>query len=142
MTDTYQLNRFINAQNKLYADVVSELSQGRKKTHWMWFIFPQIDGLAHSETAKKYAIKSVLEAQAYLSHPVLGKRLIECTRLVLELNDKTANEIFGTPDDLKFNSSMTLFNQVAKDNDLFKKVIDKYYNGHGCDFTEAIFFRH
>jgi len=139
MTDTYHLKRFLEAQNKIYTNVINELTQGKKRTHWMWFIFPQLDGLAHSETAKKYAIKSAAEAHAYISHPILGKRLIECSRLVLALNNKTTNEIFGHPDDLKFNSSMTLFNQIAKGNDLFKKVIDKYYSGHGCEFTQAKF---
>ena len=107
------LTRFITAQDPVYNEVLSELKNGQKRSHWMWFIFPQIDGLGHSETAKRYAIKSGDEAREYLSHPVLGKRLLECAETVQALQDRSASQIFGYPDDLKFRSSMTLFASVA-----------------------------
>jgi uncharacterized protein (DUF1810 family) len=111
--DPYNLARFVDAQEPVYADVVAELRAGRKRTHWMWFVFPQIQGLGPSETAQWFAIRSLDEARAYLAHPVLGARLRECTRIVLDIEGRTASEIFGYPDDLKFRSSLTLFARAA-----------------------------
>lgn len=126
----YNLNRFVEAQNKVYAQVVSELRQGRKTSHWMWYIFPQIKGLGYSSTATYYAIGSLDEAKEYLKHPVLGERLIECCRILilLGLENKTAEAIFGSVDAMKLKSSMTLFSLVS-DNPVFNQVLDKYFNG-------------
>ena len=124
--DLYDLNRFINAQDKIYNRVLAELKNGRKRSHWMWYIFPQFDGLAQSTTSKHYAIKSREEAIAYLNHPVLGTRLKECTDLILLIEGKTVSEIFGYPDDLKLFSSMTLFSEVADDS-IFADVLDQYF---------------
>jgi len=117
------LNRFIKAQEKIYATVISELNSGYKRTHWIWYIFPQIQGLGRSETARYYAIKDKEEALDYLNHPVLGNRLIECTSIV-------ANQqvVFPYPDDMKLKSSMTLFSHVS-DNNVFDSVLAKYYKG-------------
>src|SRR6185369_8221544 len=109
MPDAFNLQRFVDAQDKVYARVVAELSAGRKQSHWMWFIFPQLAGLGFSAMAQRYAISSPEEAAAYLTHDILGPRLVECTRLVLAVPDKTILAILGSPDDLKFRSSMTLF---------------------------------
>ena len=124
--DPSDLNRFIKAQEKVYDRVVTELKNGSKRSHWMWYIFPQLDGLAHSTTSKYYAIKSKEEAIAYLNHPVLGTRLIECTEAVLAVEGKTVSQIFGYPDDLKLKSSMTLFSEVTTD-PIFNHVLDKYF---------------
>ena len=109
------MQRFIGAQEPIYATVLAELTAGCKKTHWMWFIFPQIAGLGFSSMAQRYAIASLDEARAYLAHPVLGKRLEDCTRAVLHHGGRTAYEIFDSPDDMKFRSSMTLFHRAAPD---------------------------
>jgi len=129
MEDKFLLQRFIQAQSHLYPDVVSELKQGRKINHWMWFVFPQVKGLGRTATADKYAIKSIEEAKAYIAHPILGNRLRECTELVLEIDGCSANQIFGYPDDLKFKSSITLFQQISEDNKIFKDAIFKYFDG-------------
>lgn len=113
-----------SAQDKVYDRVLAELKNGRKQSHWMWYIFPQLDGLAHSTTSKYYAIKSTEEAIAYLNHPVLGARLRECAEAVLDLEGKTVSQIFGYPDDLKLKSSMTLFSEVTTD-PIFNRVLDK-----------------
>ncbi|MGZ5051125.1 MAG: DUF1810 domain-containing protein [Methylobacter sp.] len=126
--DAYNLSRFTEAQQNSYRNALVELQAGRKQSHWMWFIFPQIDGLGHSATAKYYAIKSREEARQYLNHPVLGHRLLECVTALLSLEGRPAAEIFGYPDDLKLKSSMTLFAAVASE-PLFAEVLDKYYNG-------------
>src|SRR3954462_15782558 len=118
MIDPFDLQRFVNAQNPVYARVVEELSRGQKQSHWMWFIFPQIAGLGFSAMAQRYAIGSRAAAIAYLDHPVLGPRLIECTRLVLDVTGKSIHSILGSPDDIKFRSSMTLFDAVC-DNPIF-----------------------
>src|SRR5262245_13034286 len=107
--DPYNLSRFVQAQEDDYARALSELRGGKKRTHWMWYIFPQLDGLAFSATAKLYSLKSVEEARAYLAHPILGPRLLECTEAVLRIEDRSATEIFGSPDDLKLRSCATLF---------------------------------
>jgi uncharacterized protein (DUF1810 family) len=130
--DGYDLERFVRAQEGVYEQACAELRAGRKRTHWMWFIFPQIKGLGSSEMAMRYAIASIEEAKAYLEHPVLGSRLRECTQTVLDVKGKTAEEIFGYPDNLKFHSSMTLFAQAAEisEEDLvFSQALDKYFEG-------------
>jgi uncharacterized protein (DUF1810 family) len=113
-TDAYELRRFVDAQAAVYPEVVSELSAGRKRTHWMWFVFPQIAGLGFSAMAQRFAIQSKREAEAYLAHDVLGPRLIECSRLVMAASEKRIQDILGSPDDMKFRSSMTLFDAVSK----------------------------
>lgn len=129
MSDTYDLQRFVEAQQAVYPRVVAELRAGRKRSHWMWFIFPQIEGLGHSAMAQRYAIGSRAEAVAYLEHPLLGPRLRECTRLVNAVADKDIHAILGSPDDMKFKSSMTLFARAAADNADFAAALDKYYGG-------------
>ncbi len=127
--DPFDLNRFVNAQAPVYAQVVGELRRGRKTGHWMWFIFPQLRGLGHSEMAQHYGIASRQEAAAYLSHPLLGGRLTECTELVLAVEGATLSAILGYPDDLKFGSCMTLFAAVAPEQDVFKRAITKFLAG-------------
>ena len=127
MDDPYNLERFVEAQEPVYQRVCGELRRGQKTSHWMWFIFPQIRGLGHSPMAQKYAIASLAEAQAYLGHPILGPRLRECTQLVVDVEGRTASEIFGYPDDIKFRSSMTLFALAAPDDALFKTALTRYF---------------
>ena len=127
--DPYDLARFTRAQDRIYAGVLAELRGGRKLTHWMWFIFPQIDGLGHSTTAKDYAIRSIAEARRYLSHPVLGPRLAECAATVLAVRGRSVSGIFGHPDDLKLRSSMTLFACAAGPGSVFEQVLDRYFHG-------------
>ena len=127
--DQYDLERFVSAQHSIYAEVVSELRAGMKTSHWMWFIFPQIRGLGGSPVSIEYAISSREEAAAYLQHPVLGPRLKECTQLVLDVENRSAEEIFGSPDDMKFRSSMTLFAQVSADDDIFNRALRQYFGG-------------
>jgi uncharacterized protein (DUF1810 family) len=129
MNDPFNLQRFVEAQEPLYERVLAELRAGQKQSHWMWFVFPQIAGLGHSAMAQKYAIASIDEAKAYLAHPLLGPRLRECTQHVLNIEGKTAVEIFDYPDDLKFRSSMTLFAHAAPDDPIFRDTIRKYFNG-------------
>ena len=128
MTDSDHLQRFVEAQMDIYPAALTELQAGRKRTHWMWFVFPQIAGLGHSAMARHYAIASRDEAKAYLAHEVLGPRLRECTQAVLAVSDKTANAIFGSPDDIKFRSCMTLFDAVAP-GDMFDQALARYYSG-------------
>jgi len=127
--DSYNLQRFVDAQDPVYDQVRSELRQGCKTSHWMWFIFPQIQGLGHSYLARKFAISSPEEARAYLDHPVLGARLVECTTLVVNVTGRTVDQIFGYPDDLKFHSSMTLFAHTTGDNHIFEDALQKYFGG-------------
>jgi uncharacterized protein (DUF1810 family) len=127
--DPHDLSRFIDAQDGVYARALKEIRNGRKRSHWMWYIFPQIDGLAFSWTSKRYAVKSLDEARSYLAHPVLGARLTECAEAVLAVEGRTASEIFGYPDDLKLRSSMTLFARVSGPDSVFARVIDRYYEG-------------
>jgi len=134
MSDTYDLQRFIEAQEPVYPRVLSELRAGRKQSHWMWFIFPQIAGLGYSAMAQRYAVRSRAEAVAYLAHPVLGPRLRECTRLVSAVDGKDINTILGAPDDMKFKSSMTLFAKAASDSADFVSALKKYFGG---EFDEA-----
>lgn len=128
--DPFDLDRFVKAQDEVYHCALKELKSGQKKTHWMWYIFPQVDGLGRSPTARFYAIKSEEEARAYLNHPLLGPRLRECVEALLELEGRSAPEVFGHPDTEKLMSSMTLFERADKDSDsVFGRVLDKYYQG-------------
>jgi uncharacterized protein (DUF1810 family) len=129
MADPYHLARFVDAQGPLYEQVTRELRAGRKASHWMWYVFPQLRGLGWSPTAQYYGISSFAEAQAYLAHPVLGPRLGECVRLVLGVQGRTAQQIFGYPDDLKFRSCLTLFAAAAPDPLPFTQALAKYYGG-------------
>ncbi|MGB8364238.1 MAG: DUF1810 domain-containing protein [Rhizomicrobium sp.] len=126
-SDPFNLQRFVDAQDPVYENVLAELRQGCKQSHWMWFVFPQIVGLGRSAMAQKFAIRSLDEARAYLGHMVLGPRLIECTRLVMDIDGKTIDQIFGAPDDRKFHSSMTLFAQAGTG--IFQDAIRKYFHG-------------
>jgi uncharacterized protein (DUF1810 family) len=127
--DRHNLQRFVDAQSPVFEDVCSELQEGRKRGHWMWFIFPQIEGLGYSHLARKFAISSREEADAYLNHPILGPRLRHCTRLVTLVEGSSIDQIFGDPDDLKFHSSMTLFANATSDNQVFRDAIHKYFGG-------------
>jgi len=127
--DPHDLARFIEAQERVYASALAELENGRKRTHWMWFIFPQFDGLGFSPTAKFYAIKDLDEARQYLEHPLLGARLIECSTLVLGIRNRTVLEIFSYPDDLKLRSCMTLFDRVAEPDSVFARVLEYCFDG-------------
>jgi uncharacterized protein (DUF1810 family) len=129
MTHSYHLDRFLKAQAPLHDTVLAELRAGCKRTHWMWFVFPQIAGLGHSAMAQLYAIADLDEARAYLAHPVLGDRLRECTRVVMAIDGKTADDIFGFPDNRKFHSSMTLFALAAGGPSLFQECLLKYFGG-------------
>jgi uncharacterized protein (DUF1810 family) len=122
------LQRFVDAQARVIDRVRAELKAGAKQSHWMWFVFPQIKGLGHSETARRYALLSLDEARAYLAHPILGPRLRECTRLVLAVNGKMIGDIFAAPDDLKFRSAMTLFAHATPE-PIFRQALDKYFAG-------------
>jgi uncharacterized protein (DUF1810 family) len=126
MSDPFDLNRFVQAQNPVYSGVVGELKRGRKQSHWMWFIFPQIAGLGFSAMSQRYAIASRAEAMAYLAHPLLGPRLAECTGLVLAVEGRSINAILGAPDDAKFRSSMTLFGAVSGE-PIFEQAIARYF---------------
>ena len=138
MAELFNLQRFIDAQAHQYDNAISELKSGRKRTHWIWFIFPQLKGLGHSDIARHYAIKSLAEARAYLDHPLLGARLKECTLTVLNVEGRSAHEIFGHPDDLKFLSCMTLFSAISAPGTVFEQAIDKYYNGIADQATLSI----
>ena len=129
MDDRFQLQRFVDAQQRVYETVLGELHAGRKRSHWMWFIFPQIAGLGHSITAQRFAISSLDEAVAYIAHPVLGLRLRECTALVAGIEGRSIAEIFGHPDDMKFHSSMTLFARAAPWEPTFAACLHKYFGG-------------
>lgn len=127
--DPFNLERFLKAQEADYARALAELRAGEKRSHWMWYIFPQLDGLAFSATSRRYSIKSIEEARAYLTHPVLGARLLECAEAVLTVRDRSAAEIMGSPDDLKLRSSATLFAQVAPAGSVFHRLLDRYFQG-------------
>jgi uncharacterized protein (DUF1810 family) len=132
------LSRFLEAQEPVFDQVLEELRRGRKTRHWMWFVFPQIKGLGSSSMAIKFAISNLAEAQAYLAHPVLGPRLIECTQLVNSVENRSIDEIFGYPDNLKFRSSMTLFSRAAPEEQVFRAAIDKYFNGEFDSATDDL----
>ena len=128
VTDPFDLNRFIEAQEAVYDRALSELRNGRKETHWMWFIFPQIAGLGTSPMSHRYSIRSVAEARAYLDHPILGPRLIECGNAVLAVENRSATEILGKPDDMKMKSCATLFEYVSQSENIFTEILIKYYD--------------
>ena len=127
--DPVELRRFVDAQDRVYDTVLAELRNGAKRSHWIWFVFPQLRGLGHSPTAQRFGISSLDEARAYLAHPVLGPRLRGCTRLVAAIEGRSVDQIFGWPDNLKVRSSMTLFARATDDNAEFRAVLDKFYNG-------------
>ena len=129
MDDRFRLQRFVEAQQPVYPAVLSELTAGRKRSHWMWFIFPQVSGLGHSVTSQTFAVSSLAEAAAYLAHPTLGQRLRECAALVASIERRSIEEIFGHPDDLKFHSSMTLFARAAPGEPIFAACLQKYFGG-------------
>jgi uncharacterized protein (DUF1810 family) len=129
MSDPHDLGRFVVAQHDVYDAAVSELRAGRKTSHWMWFIFPQIAGLGRSATAQKYAIASLAEAESYLAHPLLGPRLLDCARILTQLRGRTAREIFGAVDAQKLQSSMTLFARAAAEPSVFGDVLAEYFDG-------------
>ncbi|MFL9907342.1 DUF1810 domain-containing protein [Paraburkholderia sp. RL17-337-BIB-A] len=135
MDDPYDLQRFVDAQEPVYAQVCEELRDGRKRSHWMWFVFPQIQGLGTSAMAQRFAISTLAEAEAYLRHPILGQRLREATRLVNLVKDRSIEEIFGYPDDLKFKSSLTLFARATSDNEIFIEALRRYFGGEGDSRT-------
>ena len=137
MSTSYDLDRFIGAQEGIYAGVLDELRRGRKVGHWIWFIFPQVAGLGYSAMSQQYAISSLDEARAYLAHPVLGARLRECAAVVLATTGRTALEIFGSIDAMKLRSSMTLFHRAVPDEPVFAQVLERYYDGKADDATDA-----
>ncbi len=139
MTDSYDLDRFVSAQSGgVFEQALAELVAGRKRTHWMWFVFPQVDGLGHSSTTKRYAIKSVREAYAYLAHPVLGPRLLQCVDAVLAVDGPTMHDVFGSPDDMKLKSSATLFAAITPMDSPFDRLLNKHYAGDRDERTIAI----
>ena len=127
--DLHGLNRFVQAQENDHERALSEISSGRKRSHWMWYIFPQFDGLGFSALSKRYSIKSLTEAKAYLSHPILGPRLVECAEATLNVEKKSAYEIFGSPDDMKLRSCATLFAQISPEGSVFEQLLDKFFQG-------------
>jgi uncharacterized protein (DUF1810 family) len=136
--DPYELRRFVDAQEGIYDTVIDELAAGRKRSHWMWFVFPQLRGLGHSPTAVRFGISSADEARAYLAHELLGPRLRECARLVAQIEGRTAADVFGWPDDLKLRSSMTLFARATNDNADFVAVLKRFYDGREDPATLAL----
>lgn len=138
LSDPYDLNRFLTAQEGVYDRALTEVRSGMKLSHWMWFVFPQIDGLGHSPTTRHYSIKSLEEARRYLSHPVLGPRLTECAEAVLAVQGRSVSEIFGFPDDMKLQSCMTLFEFLSGPGSVFGRVLDRYYQGRRDERTLQI----
>mgnify|MGYP003583863978 FL=1 len=136
--DAFNLQRFVQAQNPVFDRVQAELEAGHKRSHWMWFVFPQFAGLGDSEMSRRFAIRSREEAQAYLEHPLLGVRLRTCTQQVLNIRQRSVAAIFGHPDDLKFRSSMTLFAQVVADDSLFHQALNQYFHGIVDDWTLSL----
>ena len=129
MSDPFDLQRFVDAQSGVHETALAELQAGKKRSHWMWFVFPQVAGLGSSAMAQRYAISGLAEARAYLAHPVLGRRLVACTTAVNAVEGRSAHDIFGSPDDLKFRSSMTLFAKAAPHEAAFREALAKYYGG-------------
>jgi uncharacterized protein (DUF1810 family) len=136
--DPYDLQRFVDAQEGIYEQALAEIRAGHKRSHWMWFVFPQFAGLGFSPTSQHYAIKSLEEAKAYLSHPVLGARLIECTEAVLRIGGRSAHDIFGSPDDMKLRSSATLFAAVSPERSVFHRLLDTYFEGRADGRTLSL----
>jgi len=141
MKDSNQLQRFIDAQAGQYQAALNEINNGKKRSHWMWYIFPQIIGLGSSSMANRYAIRDIRKAVAFLEHPILGQRIIEISRALLRLNTNNAHEVFGSPDDLKLKSSMTLFSQVPNADPVFQQVLEKFYSGSMDQKTLSILNR-
>ena len=137
MSDPHDLQRFVDAQSQTYDQALAELRAGRKRTHWMWFVFPQIAGLGGSGMAQRFAIGDLAEAKAYLSHPVLGRRLVECAKALTALDTEDAVEVFGPIDAIKLRSSMTLFAAAAPDEPVFREVLDHYFGGRDDDATTS-----
>ena len=135
LVDPHNLTRFVEAQEGVYERALSEVRAGQKRSHWMWFIFPQYVGLGFSEISQRYAIKSLAEAEAYLRHPVLGPRLLECAEAALTIEGRSANEIFGSPDDLKLRSCATLFARVSPQGSVFERVLHRYFDGEPDEKT-------
>jgi len=139
--DSQALTRFLKPQSESFATALAEIQQGRKKTHWMWYLFPQIKGLGFSEISRYYAISNIEEAKAYLKHPVLAKNLLEISQAAANIEHKTALEVFGSPDDLKLHSSMTLFSIADPSQTIFQKVLDRYFDGKKDSKTMALIGR-
>ena len=135
MTDPTLFDHFVQAQDDVYDTVISELSAGEKKTHWMWFVFPQIQGLGTSPLAERYALASVQQASEYLTHPILAERLVQCSELLLSHTTLTAHQMLGTPDDLKLKSCMTLFELCESGEAVFSKVLEQFFRGQQCQHT-------
>lgn len=135
MSESYDLSRFVEAQTGVYEQALSEIRSGRKQSHWIWYIFPQLEGLGFSSTSRRYAIKSLAEARAYLNHPILGPRLLACSEAAASVEGRSAHAVFGSPDDMKLRSCATLFAQVAPAGSVFDRVLDKYFNGQRDDKT-------
>jgi uncharacterized protein (DUF1810 family) len=133
--DPFNLSRFVQAQEGAYEQALNEIKNGRKQSHWMWYIYPQFDGLGFSSMSRRYSIKSIAEAKAYLSHPVLGPRLVECTEAALRLEELSAFEIFSSPDDMKLRSCATLFASVSPGESVFHRLLEKYFQGRLDDET-------
>ena len=129
MDDPHDLARFLTAQEGDYETALAEIRRGRKRSHWMWYVFPQLEGLGSSATSRRYAIKSLAEARAYLAHPVLGARLLACCEAAVGIEGRSAHDIFGSPDDMKLRSCATLFERVAREGSVFARLLDKYYGG-------------
>ena len=140
--DSFDLVRFLQAQEGDYQTALSELRSGRKQSHWMWYVFPQFEGLGLSTISRRYSIKSRAEAEAYLAHPILGPRLVECAQAALDVNGRSALELFGSPDDLKLRSSATLFALVSPPDSVFQRVLDKYFQGERDARTIALVVGH
>ncbi len=134
-TDPYDLDRFLKPQDGHFEQALAEIKGGQKRSHWMWYMFPQFDGLGFSSTSRHYAIKSIAEALAYLDHPVLGPRLVKCCKALLDIEGLTAFEIFGSPDDLKLKSSATLFSSISSEDSVFHRLLAKYFDGERDDKT-------
>jgi uncharacterized protein (DUF1810 family) len=133
--DPYDLARFVEAQRHTYDEAIAEIRRGRKRSHWMWYVFPQIEGLGVSATSRRYAIRSRAEAEAYLAHPLLGPRLLESTEAVLGLVGRSALDVFGSPDDMKLRSCATLFGAISAPGSVFERVLDVYFGGEPDDRT-------
>jgi uncharacterized protein (DUF1810 family) len=127
--DHFDLGRFVRAQDGCYEQALAEISQGRKQSHWMWYIFPQLEGLGFSETSRRYSLKSLAEARAYLAHPLLGPRLRTCAEAALRVEGLSAHDIFGSPDEMKLKSCATLFELVAEEGSVFQRIVDNYFQG-------------
>ena len=140
--DSFDLVRILQAQEGDYQTALSELRSGRKQSHWMWYVFPQFEGLGLSTISRRYSIKSRAEAEAYLAHPILGPRLVECAQAALDVNGRSALELFGSPDDLKLRSSATLFALVSPPDSVFQRVLDKYFQGERDARTIALVVGH